>query len=80
MRHPRGADRGSSSSHLPPPGSSSHLLAPHTPACPISPGSQVLAEVYQVVVDKGTFDAISLGETALQDKKRWVQDLVQVQV
>jgi len=35
----------------------------------------VLAEVYQVVVDKGTFDAISLGETALQDKKRYVSNV-----
>merc|ERR1712032_1785864 len=34
-----------------------------------------LKKTYDVVVDKGTFDAISLGERAFEDKKRYIRNM-----
>ena len=38
-------------------------------------GCQALRDSYDVVVDKGTFDAISLGEGALEDKRKYVRNM-----
>lgn len=38
----------------------------------------MLKKSYDIVVDKGTFDAISLGETAVIDKKTYVKNIVKL--
>ena len=40
--------------------------------------SDALKKSYDIVVDKGTFDAISLGETAATDKRTYVKNIVKL--
>merc|ERR1712080_627715 len=41
-------------------------------------GCDALKRNYDIVVDKGTFDAISLGKTAMKDKQRYVRNISQL--
>ena len=43
-------------------------------------GCEALKKTYDIVVDKGTFDAISLGENAVRDKVTYVRNIGQVLV
>ena len=45
---------------------------------PLKSDCQAMKRIYDVVVDKGTFDAISLGETALDDKRTYVKNVASV--
>ena len=40
--------------------------------------SEAMKKTYNIVVDKGTFDAISLGEKAVMDKKAYVGNIARV--